>query len=139
MRLLHVSDWHLGRNHGSTSRREDLADVLAQTVDVARSFQPDLILHTGDLFDGPRPSVEDLQLGCDTLRVLAEVAPTAVLAGNHDSPQLLRFLDGLVAPGRLRFFDVVRRGIIDYEIARGQRVRLGGLRVLFPPPPGARR
>jgi exonuclease SbcD len=124
MRLLHVSDWHLGRNHGSTSRREDLADVLEQTVGVAREFRPDLIIHTGDLFDGPRPAVEDLQLACDTLRVLAESAPVAVLAGNHDSPQLLKFLDGLVAPGRLRFFDVVRRGVIDYEIAGGRRVRL---------------
>ena len=131
MRLLHVSDWHLGRNHGSTSRREDLADVLEQTVDVARSFKPDLIVHTGDLFDGPRPSVDDLRLGCETLRRLSETAPVAVLAGNHDSPQLLSFLDGLVVPGRLRFADTVRRpedgGILDYEIAGGQRVRLAPL------------
>jgi exonuclease SbcD len=124
MRLLHVSDWHLGRHHGTTSRREDLADVLSQTVEAARSFRPDLILHTGDLFDGPRPAVDDLQLGCDTLRELSELAPVAVLAGNHDSPQLLRFLDGLVAPGRLRFFDIVRRGVVDYEVSGGRRVRL---------------
>jgi exonuclease SbcD len=131
MRLLHVSDWHLGRNHGTVSRREDLADVLDQTVAVARSFRPDAIIHTGDLFDGPRPAVDDLQLGCDTLRVLTEIAPVAVLAGNHDSPQLLRFLDGLVAPGQLRFADVVRRpeagGIFDYEVRGDQRLRLAPL------------
>jgi DNA repair protein SbcD/Mre11 len=131
MRLLHVSDWHLGRNHGAVPRREDLADVLEQTVAVAREFRPDVILHSGDLFDGPRPAVDDLQLACDTLRELRELAPAVVLTGNHDSPQLLRFLDGLVAPGRLRFVDVVRRpaegGILDYEVGGGQRVRIAPL------------
>lgn len=131
MRLLHVSDWHLGRTNGAVSRREDLVDVLEQTTVVARDFRPDLVLHTGDLFDGPRPGVEDLQIACDTLRQLAEVAPVAVLAGNHDSPQLLRFLGGLVAPGRLRFVDVVRRpndgGILDFEAGGGQRIRLAPL------------
>lgn len=131
MRLLHVSDWHLGRSTGTVSRREDLVDVLEQTTGVARDFRPDLVLHTGDLFDGPRPGVEDLQIACDTLRQLAEVAPVAVLAGNHDSPQLLRFLNGLVAPGRLQFVDVVRRpddgGILDYDAVGGQRIRLAAL------------
>jgi DNA repair protein SbcD/Mre11 len=80
MRLLHVSDWHLGRTHGHTERREDLADVLGQTVEVAREFKPDLVIHSGDLFDGPRPAVDDLQLACDTLRQLGESSPVVVVA-----------------------------------------------------------
>lgn len=128
MRLLHVSDWHLGRTNGHTSRREDLADVLEQTVQAARQFAPDLVVHAGDLFDGPRPAVDDLQLACDTLRQLAELAPVVVLAGNHDSPQLLKFLGGILAPGRIRFADIIRTpadgGILDFETPGGQRIRL---------------
>lgn len=131
MRLLHVSDWHLGRTNGTTSRREDLAHVLEQTVEVCREFQPDLVLHTGDLFDGPRPAVDDLELATSTLRQLAETAPVAVLAGNHDSAHLLRFLNSLVAPGRIRFIDAVRPpadgGILDFETTTGQRIRLASL------------
>jgi exonuclease SbcD len=128
MRLLHVSDWHLGRMNGNTPRREDLEDVLEQTVEAAREFSPDLVVHAGDLFDGPRPAVDDLQLACDTLRRLAEISPVVVLAGNHDSPQLLRFLGGILAPGRIHFIDVVKTpadgGILDFETKSQQRIRL---------------
>jgi DNA repair protein SbcD/Mre11 len=128
MRLLHVSDWHLGRTNGHTPRREDLADVLDQTVEFAREFEPDLVVHAGDLFDGPRPAVDDLQLACDALRQLAELSPVVVLAGNHDSPQLLKFLDGILVPGRIHFVEVVKTpadgGILDFETSGGQRIRL---------------
>ena len=128
MRLLHVSDWHLGRTNGHTPRREDLEDVLEQTVNIAREFAPDLVIHAGDLFDGPRPAVDDLQLACDTLRQLAELSPVVVLAGNHDSPQLLKFLGGILAPGRIHFADVVKTpadgGILDFDTTSGQRIRL---------------
>jgi exonuclease SbcD len=128
MRLLHVADWHLGRTNGNTARREDLADVLEQTVETAREFAPDLVVHAGDVFDGPRPAVDDLQLACDTLRQLAELSPVVVLAGNHDSPQLLKFLGGVLAPGRIHFADVVKTpadgGILDFETNGGQRIRV---------------
>src|SRR3954464_13809051 len=128
MRRLHVPDWHLGRTNGHTERREDLADVLAQTVAVAREFQPDLSIHAGDLFDAPRPAVDDLQLACDTLRQLAELSPVVILAGNHDSPQLLKFLGGILAPGRIHFIDVVKTpadgGNLDFDTKSRQRIRL---------------
>lgn len=131
MRLLHVSDWHLGRTHGQTERREDLADVLEQTVGLARDFKPDLVIHSGDLFDGPRPAVDDLQLACDTLRQLGESSPVVVIAGNHDSQHLFRFLDSFLYPGRVHFADVVKRpedrGVLDFEISSEQRIRLASV------------
>lgn len=131
MRLLHVSDWHLGRTNGHAERREDLADVLAQTVSLARDFKPNLTVHAGDLFDAPRPAVDDLQLACDTLRQLAELSPVVVLTGNHDSPQLLKFLGSVLQPGRIYFVDVVKKpedgGILDFETDGGQRIRLAPL------------
>ena len=95
MRLLHTSDWHLGAKLGRHDRAPDHLAALKGLLEVAESTRPHLILHTGDLFDAFRPPYEALQLGVRALGRLAKVAPTVVLAGNHDSPLLLRVIDDL--------------------------------------------
>ena len=79
MRLLHISDWHLGRHTGKYDRRDDHAEIIDQTVAHAREHRVDLILHTGDLFDRPQPALEDARMGTDALRRLAEIGPTGVI------------------------------------------------------------
>src|SRR4051794_40273655 len=98
MKLLHVSDWHLGRPALGHPRDADFDAVLAEIIAVTREAKPDAIVHTGDLFDLPRPAVADMQRGIRALQALARVAPVVVLAGNHDSPALLR-LFGAIANG----------------------------------------
>lgn len=91
-RILHTSDWHLGvavRNH---PRSDDHDAVIAEIVAVAAAAGPDLIVHTGDLFDGPRPPMIEFGRAIRALRALAEVAPVVVLAGNHDSATALEVL-----------------------------------------------
>lgn len=106
MKLLHVSDWHLGCVTRNVSRQPDHETVIREILEIARQQHPDLILHTGDLFDQTRPGYETLQLGIESLQELATLAPTVVLAGNHDSPALFRVFQRLVGPaGRLRFID----------------------------------
>ena len=95
MKLLHTSDWHLGAKLGRHDRTPDHLDALRGLLEVAESTGPDLILHTGDLFDAFRPPYEALQLGVRALGRLAGVAPTVVIAGNHDSALLLRVIDDL--------------------------------------------
>jgi exonuclease SbcD len=63
MRLLHVSDWHLGATLGRVDRWPDHQQVLGEQITLARELRPHLILHTGDLFHHPRPAVEDLRRG----------------------------------------------------------------------------
>lgn len=104
MRLLHTSDWHLGAKLGRHDRAPDHLEALKGLLEVAESIQPDLILHTGDLFDAFRPPYEALQLGARALGRLAKVAPTVVVAGNHDSSMLFRVIDdlaGAATPRRL--------------------------------------
>lgn len=142
MRLLHTSDWHLGRTVGRRSRDEDFDAVLAQITAIAQDARPDLIIHTGDLFDTYKPAPADVRRGLGALRDLSEVAPVVVLAGNHDSPVLLEALDfavnaftshaGPSAVPRLRFVPEVRHprdgGILDYPACEGsQRIRLAAL------------
>ncbi len=146
MRLLHTSDWHLGRTVGQRpaqrSREGDFDAVLAEITGIARAAQPDLIVHSGDLFDSWRPGAGDLARCLHALRDLSDVAPVVVVAGNHDSPALLGALDFAVTafgpgtgPGgvpRLTFVARARHprdgGILEYPARGGeQRVRLAAL------------
>jgi exonuclease SbcD len=142
MRLLHTSDWHLGRTVKQRSRDDDFDAVLAEITAIARESGPDLIVHSGDLFDFYRPGAPDLHRSLRVLHDLAEVAPVVVVAGNHDSPALLEALDFAVsafAPPagpdgvpRLKFVTRLRLprdgGILEYPARGGeQRIRLAAL------------
>ncbi len=92
VRVLHTSDWHLGVAVRGHSRAPDHAAVIDEIVAIAEDAQPDLIVHTGDLFDGHRPAMSELAVAITSLRRLAEVCPVVVLAGNHDSPAVFDVL-----------------------------------------------
>ena len=114
MKLLHTSDWHLGAKLGRHDRAPDHNAALRGLLDVAASVRPDLILHTGDLFDAFRPPHEALQLGVRALRRLAKLAPTVVVAGNHDSPMLLRVIDELAAAAPRRLWLVTKPRVLRF-------------------------
>lgn len=128
-RILHTADWHVGRDVLRCDRTEDFEDVLAEIVVRAEGVRPDLILHCGDVFDGPRPSTDDMQLALGALGRLSQIAPTVVLAGNHDSGQLFGVFSMLRGESeRLRFVDRARHprdgGIIDIPTQDGERIRI---------------
>lgn len=142
MRLLHTSDWHLGRTVKQRwSRDADFDAVLAEITGIARDARPDLIIHSGDLFDSIRPAAPDLARCLHALSDLSEVAPVIVVAGNHDSPVLLEALEfaatafgAKTGPGvpRVRFITRARHprdgGILDYPARGGdQRIRVAAL------------
>lgn len=132
MKLLHVSDWHLGRVTYGASRATDQEAVLDQMVEHARAFGPDLIVHTGDLFDSVRPSYEDMHRGYDALERLAALAPVVVLRGNHDSAVLFSMFSRLLGKQpRITFVDRARHpregGILHFDSAAGHRIRLAAL------------
>ena len=106
MKLLHTADWHLGAKLGRHDRLEDHRAALRALLDVAAAERPDLIVHAGDLFDAYRPPYRALRLGITALQRLAEIAPTVVISGNHDSGALFDVLDDMAAvasPRRLWF------------------------------------
>jgi exonuclease SbcD len=128
VRLLHTSDWHLGRQTYRVSRAPDHDRVLAQILAAARETLPDLILHTGDLWDVHRPAHEDLARGVEALRGLAEVAPVLVLCGNHDSPSLLRVFARLHGEeGRIRFVADARAAAHEFPARDGDVIRVAAL------------
>ena len=56
MRILHTSDWHVGKVLKGQSRLAEHIAVLAQVVEVARAERPDLVIVAGDLYDTAAPS-----------------------------------------------------------------------------------
>lgn len=96
LKILHTSDWHLGRTLWNHSRVADHEAVLAEMIAIAAEHRPDVIIHSGDVFDQARPSVLAKSMATDALQKLAEIAPVVVVCGNHDSAPLLAWLHGLM-------------------------------------------
>ncbi len=135
MKLLHTADWHLGAKLGRHDRIDDHRTALQALLAVADSERPDLIIHAGDLFDAYRPPYPALRLGVTALQRLAEIAPTVVISGNHDSQALLAVLDemaGLASPRRLRF--VTRPAVLEFRDLAEAPVALACVPFI---PPGA--
>ncbi len=96
MRILHTSDWHVGRRLGRHDRTEETRQALDEVVAIADARSVDLVLVSGDVFDRASPPVEALSIGLGALLRLAEGRPVVVVAGNHDSPELFDALAPLL-------------------------------------------
>ncbi len=92
MRILHTSDWHLGRSFHRVGLLHAQAAFLDHLVDVVRAEKVDAVVVAGDVFDRALPSVDVVQLldyGLD--RLLDTGAKVLVTSGNHDSAVRLGF------------------------------------------------
>jgi exonuclease SbcD len=96
MRILHTSDWHIGKRLGRHDRSAEMREVLDEVCGVADDRAVDLVLVSGDVFDRPIPPVESLALGIEILVRLAGRRPVVAVAGNHDSPDLFEALAPLL-------------------------------------------
>lgn len=99
MRVLHTSDWHVGKRLERHDRTEEHRAVVAEVAAIADREEADLVLHSGDLFDRALPPVEALRIALDGLVGLTAGGerPVVVVAGNHDSPDLFEALAPFVA------------------------------------------
>ena len=97
MRLLHTSDWHLGRSLHRADLRAAQAAFLDDLVAVARAEQVDAVLVAGDVYDRAVPPVDAVELCEDALLRLHDTGAAIVLiSGNHDSARRLGFGSGLL-------------------------------------------
>jgi len=97
MRILHTSDWHLGKRLESFSRLEEQVAVLDEICTIAEKEEADAVLIAGDLFDTYNPPTEAVDLLYKTVKKLAKDGQRAVIAiaGNHDSPASIEAPDPL--------------------------------------------
>ncbi|MEZ0446490.1 exonuclease SbcCD subunit D [Cellulomonas sp. ICMP 17802] len=96
MRLLHTSDWHLGRTLHGVDLLDHQAAYLEHLVDVVRAEQVDAVVVAGDVYDRAIPPVEAVTLLSETLARLSEHTTVVVTSGNHDSATRLGFGSSLM-------------------------------------------
>jgi DNA repair protein SbcD/Mre11 len=97
MRLLHTSDWHLGRSLHRADLRAAQSAFLDHLVQVARAEKVDAVLVAGDVYDRAVPPVDAVELCEDALLRLHDTGAQLVLiSGNHDSARRLGFGSGLL-------------------------------------------
>ena len=97
MRLLHTSDWHLGRSLHRADLRPAQSAFLDHLVEVTRAEKVDAVLVAGDVYDRAVPPVDAVELCEDALLRLHDAGASIVLiSGNHDSARRLGFGSGLL-------------------------------------------
>lgn len=91
MRILHTSDWHLGRSLHGVDLLHHQAAHLEHLLDVVRAEGVDAVVVAGDVYDRAIPPVEAVSLLSETLARLTEHATVVLTSGNHDSATRLGF------------------------------------------------
>ncbi|MBM6979082.1 MAG: exonuclease SbcCD subunit D [Actinomyces succiniciruminis] len=115
MRILHTSDWHLGRTFHGRVIDDAQATFADHLIDLVDSEQVDAVVISGDVYDRAIPPTAAVRLLDDTLCRLADRTRVVLTPGNHDSAQRLGFAAALLREGldlRVRVADVDRPVII---------------------------
>ncbi|MFE9202948.1 exonuclease SbcCD subunit D [Micromonospora sp. NPDC007230] len=132
MKILHTSDWHVGKVLKGQSRADEHKQVLAQVIEIARVERPDLVIVAGDLYDTAAPTPEATRLVTRALTALRRTgADVVAIGGNHDNGAALDALRpwaeaaGITLRGSVR--DNPAEHVIDGVTAGGERWRLAAL------------
>ncbi len=92
MKLIHLSDLHLGKRLDETSMLEDQEHILLQILRIIDEEKPQAVLIAGDVYDKSVPSTEAVALFDDFLcRLAKRQLRVLIISGNHDSPERLAF------------------------------------------------
>ncbi|MEB3326032.1 MAG: exonuclease SbcCD subunit D [Cyanobacteriota bacterium] len=132
MRLLHTSDWHLGRPFHGASLIQDQAAALDRIVELAAEAEVDAVLIAGDIYDRAIPPAEAVALFNDTLARLSRGGVAVVaIAGNHDSHVRVSIYDPLLSAFGVTIRGDVRRA---HEPVLVSPRRGGGPVAIYPLP-----
>ena len=132
MKILHTSDWHVGKVLKGQSRLDEHVRVLAQVVEVARAERPDLVIVAGDLYDTAAPTPDATRLVTRALSALRGTgAKVVAIGGNHDNGPALDALRPWADAAGIALRGSVRDSAADHLItdvtAGGERWRLVAL------------
>ena len=97
MRLLHTSDWHLGRTFHGESLLSEQREAVDRLVELAQDAEVDLVVIAGDLYDRAIPPADAISLFNEALVRLHDTgAKIVAIAGNHDSAARVAVADQLL-------------------------------------------
>jgi len=124
MKILHTSDWHLGKHLNNFYRHPEQQAVLQEICEIAEYEQVNVVIVAGDLFDTYNPPIESTELFYKTLKRLADNGRRAVIAiaGNHDSPDRIEAPDSLARECGILFAGYPNSVIAPLELESGLKV-----------------
>jgi DNA repair protein SbcD/Mre11 len=125
MRILHTSDWHVGKTLRGASRLDEHKAVLAEITDIAAMEHVDVVLVTGDLFESAAPPPDAQRVVWDALLGLrATGAHVVAIGGNHDNQFALDAIAPVFAAAGVTLLGHATRpdkgGVIELD-ARGEK------------------
>ena len=98
MKLIHLSDLHLGKRVNEFSMLEDQQYILTEILQIIDREKPDGVMIAGDVYDKSVPSAEAVALLDDFLvRLAKRDLQVFLISGNHDSPERMAFGGRLMA------------------------------------------
>ena len=121
MRLLHTSDWHLGKRLFKLDRAPEHELYLDWLIETLKSEKIDVLLIAGDIFDSPTPPHQSLETFYNFLhRISVETkTETMIIAGNHDSGLLLEAPSKLLSPHRVKVWGKLSQEVSDHWLTIG--------------------
>jgi exonuclease SbcD len=127
LKILHTSDWHLGKKLEDFPRISEQKQVMKEICDIAEREDADAVLIAGDLFDTPNPSSEAIELFYKTLKELSNDGKRAVIAiaGNHDSAERIEAPDPLARECGIILSGYPKHEFGAYDIGRIKVLRGG--------------
>jgi exonuclease SbcD len=128
VKILHTSDWHVGKTIRGESRLDEHTAVLTEIVTIATAEAVDLVLVAGDLYESAAPNPDAEAVVMRALLALRAVAPVVVIAGNHDNAARFEAIRPLAAAAGIEVRGRVARpeegGVVTIDTAAGERARI---------------
>ena len=113
MKLIHLSDLHLGKRVYDFNLLEDQAYILKEILKVIDTEEPDGVIIAGDIYDKSVPSTEAVEILDEFLVQLSRRdLQVFLISGNHDSPERLAFASRLIASAGMHVSPVYH-GVIE--------------------------
>ncbi len=124
MKILHTSDWHLGKRLDDFPRFEEQQAVMNEIYEIADHENADVVLVAGDLFDTFNPPTEAIDLLYKTLKKLTNNGkrPVIAIAGNHDSPDRIEAPDPLARECGIIFSGYPATVVSTFELETGLKI-----------------
>lgn len=130
MKLIHLSDLHIGKRVNEFSMLEDQEYILTKIINIVDDEKPEAVLICGDVYDKSVPSAEAVALFDDFLVHLSKRKLNIfVISGNHDSPERIAFGGRLMSTSGVFMSPVYSKDIKSVEMAD----KYGGVNIYMLP------
>ena len=118
MKLIHLSDLHLGKRVHEFSMHDEQQAILEQILTIIDSEKPDGVLIAGDIYDKSVPPAEAVMLFDDFLVNLSKRnLQVFIISGNHDSPERIAFGARIMSEGGVHLSPVYDGNITPFTMS----------------------